>query len=327
MRPRTHPNQVRVRRVGRAGAASSRPSGGQVGLRLRRSARPAAPLRLAIAAVALSLLAAGCAEGFGVGLPACEEVIRRPTTATILTAQSVPTARLGPCIEELKLGWDDITFGARDGLTELTFGHANRTFLTVRLRRSCGFDPASEVPSGLGGVTRYEDVESVGAEIAVALIPSSELALIYARSLVDENPNLEINGRLVVFSVDDEIDQSLRARTNRAMFGDSFVMIITEVDVEERTVDLRLSADSLGLRLSLDDALDRIEEVVPDVTYRGRWTFVFEGGCITYDFDATGTVAEGLAEDAESALGFYDLDELRELARREGYQIDPPPET
>jgi hypothetical protein len=38
-------------------------------------------------------------------------------------------------------------------------------------------------------------------------------------------------------------------------------------------------------------------------------------------------VAEGLAEDAESALGFYDLGELRELARREGFQIDPPPES
>lgn len=283
-------------------------------------------LRFAIAATALSLLATGCGGGYGVGLPACEEVVRRPTTATILEAQAVPTARFGPCVEQLKLGWDDVAFSARDGLAELRFGHQAQTFLTVRLQESCGVDPAQEVSSAFEGIAKYEDVQSITSGIRVTLIPSSELALVYAGTVVADNPSLEIGGRRVELTIDDEIDQSLRARANRAFFGDTFVMILTEVDVEERTVDLRLGSDDPGMRLSLDDALDRIEDVVPEVMYRGRWSFVFEGGCVTYDFDATGRVADGVAADAASAVGFYDLGELRDLARREGFEIDPPPE-
>lgn len=283
-------------------------------------------LRLVVAAAAFVSVTAGCGQGFGVGLPGCEEVIRRPTSASILEAQAVPTARFGPCIEELKLGWDDVDFSARDGQSEIEFGHQASTFLTVRLQESCGVDPATEVASGRDGISKYEDVEAVDPEIHITLVPSSELALVYAGTIVSDNPNLEINGRLVVFSIDAEVNRSLRARTNRALFGNTFVMILTEIDVEERTVDLRLDGATPGIRLSLDDALDRIEDVVPDVMYRGRWSFTFDGGCITYDFDATGRVADGIAEDAESALGFYDLEALRDLARREGFDIDPPSE-
>ena len=256
-------------------------------------------VRLLLILLVAALLVGACGADFGVGLPACEDVVRRPTAATILTAQAVPTARFGPCIEELELGWDNVEFTSRNGLAELVFSRAQRPFLVVRLQESCGVDPAHAVPSGIAGIARYEDVEAVEPEIGVTLVPSSQKALIYARTIVDNNTNIELEGRVVVFEVDEDIEQSLRARTNRALFGDNLVMILTEVDVEERTVDLRIDSTAAGRRLSVDEAMDAIEASVPEVMYRGRWAFVFDGGCITYDFDASGRVAEGLSFDAD----------------------------
>ena len=61
--------------------------------------------------------------------------------------------------------------------------------------------------------------------------------------------------------------------------------------------------------------------MVPDVSYRGNWYFTFEGGCITYEFDATGALAETIAGDAEDSLGFYPAHELRNFAKEQGFDI------
>ena len=76
-----------------------------------------------------------------------------------------------------------------------------------------------------------------------------------------------------------------------------------------------------GSGLSPEDALDEIEDHVPEVFYRGQWFFTFVGGCITYDFDAKGALAETVAEDAEDALGFYPAHRVRAIAERAGYDI------
>ena len=68
--------------------------------------------------------------------------------------------------------------------------------------------------------------------------------------------------------------------------------------------------------------MDLIEDNVSDLYYRGAWYFTFDGGCITYDFDAEGLLAITVAEDADDALGFYPAYELHEFARDAGFDID-----
>jgi hypothetical protein len=100
------------------------------------------------------------------------------------------------------------------------------------------------------------------------------------------------------------------------------VWIIDEVDAEEGTVQLRSNISAAtGYGLDPDDALGLIEDVAPGVFYRGNWYFTFDGGCITYEFDAEGRLAETVAADAEDALGFYPAFELRQFARDAGFDI------
>ena len=98
--------------------------------------------------------------------------------------------------------------------------------------------------------------------------------------------------------------------------------IIDEVDAEEGTVQLRSNfPTATGRGLDPDDALDLIEDAAPEVFYRGNWYFTFDGGCITYEFDTKGILAETVAADAEDALGFYPAFELRKFARDAGFDI------
>ncbi|MEE9177235.1 MAG: hypothetical protein V3U46_02280, partial [Acidimicrobiia bacterium] len=62
----------------------------------------------------------------------------------------------------------------------------------------------------------------------------------------------------------------------------------------------------------------------PEVVYEGNWYFVFKGGCITYEFDAQGTVAETVAEDVVASIGFYSLAELRQLGRENDFDVVVP---
>ena len=111
---------------------------------------------------------------------------------------------------------------------------------------------------------------------------------------------------------------------NLARLRGDFVWIVDELDAEERTLEMR-GGDPLtsGSGLSVDDALELIDDSIGDVFYRGQWHFIFEGGCITFDFDAKNRVAQTIADDAEAAIGFYPAYELREIADDMGFQIVP----
>ena len=154
------------------------------------------------------------------------------------------------------------------------------------------------------------------------MIPTGERPRIHALSLVKDLAGARIDGRAVVFTVDEEIDFSVRTRVNAALFTDHYVWIINDLDIEEETIELRRTTEGEGARgLSVHEAMDRIEDMTPEVSYKGQWYLVFNGGCITYDFDAEGTVATTVAEDAAQAIGLYPNAELREAGRNAGYEI------
>lgn len=278
-------------------------------------------LRLVTFAAAVALLAASCGR-LGVGLPGCEAVVHNPTTANLLSLQAVPGANYAPCINSLKLGWDDVAFKAESGQATIEVGRGLVPFLEVRLTESCDIGNATEVASNHPDVKRYEDIAEVGGDIGVAIIPTGERPLIHARSMVEAMPELRIDDRLVVFSVNEKIDFSTRTRVNEALFTNDYVWIITDLDIDEGTLELRRTPDGEGARgLSVDDAVDLIEDMTPEPSYTGYWYLVFDGGCITYEFDAKGPVAESLGQDAGEAFGLYPNAELREIGETLGYNI------
>ncbi len=271
--------------------------------------------------VALCLLITACGR-LGTGLPGCRTPASEPNAATVLSLQAVPEAEYAPCINSLQLGWDEVDFEVERGLALLEFEHGIESFLEVRLTPSCDIGGATEVPSGIEGVSRYENVYQVTDAIHVTIIPDGERPLTYADSLAADLAGAHVDDRPVVFKVDSDIEFSVRSRVNKALFSNQFVWIVNDLDIDEGTLEMRATPDGEGARgIEVDDALDRIEDMSEEIQYRGQWFFQFEGGCITYDFDAEGTLATSIAEDAEATLGFYPSAELRDAARDAGFDL------
>jgi hypothetical protein len=55
--------------------------------------------------------------------------------------------------------------------------------------------------------------------------------------------------------------------------------------------------------------------------YSGTRYYVFEGGCVTYDFDFTGEGRTELAREVSLALDFFPRTELEKLAREQGLEL------
>lgn len=83
----------------------------------------------------------------------------------LLTAQSVPTADLVPCLHPLPAGWTFHEMNARKGRTSfvLDFGHDNDRAATVTLTRECDIAGAVEIPSDQPGARRYDHVDNVAS--------------------------------------------------------------------------------------------------------------------------------------------------------------------
>jgi hypothetical protein len=119
-----------------------------------------ATLALAVAA----LLLGGCGTAGNHTAPFCPEG-GRDTGATVLMAQSVPSAAYVPCIANFPAGW---TFGGeriRNGRAEfwLNSDRAGFRAVTVRLTATCDVSKAVEVPPETTepGVRRYEEPNSL----------------------------------------------------------------------------------------------------------------------------------------------------------------------
>ncbi len=262
-----------------------------------------------------ALLVASCSR-LGLGLPECSN----PSSAMVLSLQAVPTAKYAPCVGSLQLGWDSLEFEVESGRASFTISHGANPFLTAILTETCDIGDATPAPHP--EVEKYEAVHSVESDITVTIIPSAERPLIHARTLVEGLADARVDGRRVLFTVDTDIDFGVRTRVNRALMTSQFAWIISELDVNEDTLELRRTPEGEGHRgLSVEEALQTMEDLAQEVVYEGNWYLLFEGGCITYEFDAQGAVAENLPDDVEVSLGLYPLDELRRLGRDMGLDV------
>ena len=280
--------------------------------------------RIILGLAALALLASACNSDLGLEQPECTDKV---LNTHVLAVQAVPTARYTPCIEELRLGWDSVDWFARDGRAGIEFRRGVNPFLAVTVTESCDISDAKPTrsghPIGYPDIERFEDVEFVPAVIKVTIIPLGERPLESAADIVARLGRVEIEDRRVLFTIDGDLEEEVSPRVNRALASDHYVWIISNLDAEEKTIELRSNdAAVAGTGIRPEDALDLIEDNVPGLFYRGAWYFTFDGGCITYDFDAKGILAITVAEDADDALGFYPAYELHEFARNAGFDLD-----
>ena len=61
------------------------------------------------------------------------------------------------------------------------------------------------------------------------------------------------------------------------------------------------------------------KDAFPKPSFTGIWYRVFEGGCITYEFDAAGPGVDRLAGDVDEALGLFPAGEVRAGVARRGH--------
>jgi hypothetical protein len=273
---------------------------------------------------AIVLVPSGCSN-LGLGESSCRSGLSDVSTSNVLSVQAVPTAKYTPCLNELQLGWDQADSFAQDGRAGIKIlrSSPSSAFLTATVTESCDVSDAVAAAFDYPDIDRFEDIEQQPAEIEISIVPSGEEPLSSAQELVVELAEVEIDNRPVTYTIDEAIDEPVSSRVEVALSQYDYVLIIDEVDAEDGIVQLRSNfSAATGRDLSPQDALDLIDGVVPDVFYRGDWYFTFEGGCITYEFDATGALAETIAEDAEESLGFFPADEAWKWAADQGILIE-----
>lgn len=269
----------------------------------------------------LALVASSCAN-LGLGDAGCAEAARDASSLTILNIQAVPTAKYTPCVDQLPLGWEEADWFAEDGRAGVDIKESDHTFLTATVTESCDVSGAVAVDSGAVDIERFEDIEVQSSNIEILIIPSGQDPLSASRDHVRNLRGFEIDDRPVSYVIDLDLDQSVSSRLDSGLSEYDFVWIVDEIDAEEGTVQLRSNnSTAAGHGLLPRVALGLIEDVVPEVFYRGDWYFTFDGGCITYEFDAVGVLAETIAPDAERVIGFFPGLELRQEALDQGFVI------
>lgn len=281
--------------------------------------------RRLIAVVVLTLVAGACGNNqLGRAVPACPvdpEVITSFSGSMVLQMQAVDTAEYVPCLNDLKAGWSYEDLVPERGLSRfwLDSDRLGSRFLEVSLTPSCEVGSATEVGTDPeSGVTEFRDVELVSSTVTMVIVPTTGREVDYAGFIEAELEAREISDRRV-FVVFDTSDTPLAEKVVAAATRDRPIIIVNEQDAIDETATLQMPDESQSVRgLDLDDLFERLERRLPKPSFDGTWFRVFEGGCITYEFDAEGPGVDRLAEDVEEALGLFPAAEVRRVLRAAG---------
>ncbi len=268
----------------------------------------------------LLLVASACANNeLGRAVPECEGDL---TGSMVIQIQAVPTAEFVPCINDLKLGWDYVDLVPKLGESRfwLSSDRSGDRFLEVALTDSCRADPPGQHVEVRPGVDQYRDVTVVPARVSIVIAPASSREAEYAEAVEAFLEAQEIEGRRVVASYDQK-DRPLADKISDAHERGWVLVAIEEQDQlnDPPTVGLALPGESslrravsvLRLPAILDNHLDQ-------PSYRGTWVTVFDGGCITYRFDAKGPEVGSLVEDVTASLDLFPSRQLQRDLREAG---------
>ncbi len=275
--------------------------------------------RKVLLGLAIGVLASACANPIGRSVPECDAV----RTSLVLEVQSVPGSAYVSCINGLKTGWDYRHLEARSGRSVfwLNSDRLGDSFVMVESVLSCDVGDATRSDFYDSPIEHFKDIVSE-TTVDIVLVPegADEVTGAYALEITAELNSVEIKGRATAVSVSLSGD-STAARVSRATASGAHVITMSVRDAEEGTLTLILSGQQQELDGDLDQAIDAISDAETQSSYRGKWYFVFEGGCVVYTFDAEGPGVGTIERDIDQALGLYDAEALRQLARDVGYNL------
>jgi hypothetical protein len=274
---------------------------------------------IGVVAVFAALLGA-CSNPLGPAMPECD----RASGTMVLAVQAVPGSRYVSCIESLPVGWTYQDLTAQSGRSRyvLDSDRMGLGFLQVDNLLSCDVDGAEQGRSPRPDVELWKDVVARDA-VDVVIVPEgpTEETTRRAQRVRLDLESTEIRGRSVVAPVSLS-DNTTDDRVNAARADGAHVVVIGLRDVEEGTVRLWLRGTQTEETVDdVDELIERLEDTETAASYRGHWFQVFDGGCIRYTFDAEGPGADTLDTAVSGALGLYDAEELRQVARDLGYRV------
>jgi hypothetical protein len=264
----------------------------------------------------------GCSnELIGRQLPDCD--LSEVTSEIALQAQAVPTATVGPCVEELEPGWEYEHQQAESGLARfwLSSDRMGEHFVEVRLQPSCDPGTAIHRPSPQPGIEAFLTGSPYIEPVGITIVPGNPGVVDYAAAVGVALSAETAAGHPFDLALADAGDPS--AEVAEAAQRDRTVITVDDADAREQTMGLILPGGEREDALTLAQAVDEISDHVDEPEYRADWFFVFEGGCIIWDFDAKGEMVANVDEDVRRALGFYDLAGLRRTMAELGYYTGP----
>jgi hypothetical protein len=260
----------------------------------------------------------------------------------VLSVQAVPGTAFAPCIEHLETGWEYRHLEAQSGQSIFSLdsdrlggggpGFEENPFLKVSLLPSCDVSEAIEVESDEPGVPLFVDVE-VDLDVPITIVPDSRSlpTVIYADRLQRELDGTVISGRPVVVGIDRTF-RDTKQRISEAQTSGHAVVVVSARDEEDTTLTLLLPGSDIelvGLKvntaqlssdaLDLGIVIDELEGVTTEASYVGSWYYPFANGCVTYTFDARGSGVSTIESDVQAALGLFDAEVFRQVARDLGY--------
>lgn len=268
-----------------------------------------------VMAVALS----ACAN-LGAELPHCLDRGASLPVSLVLEAQAVPTARYGPCLSQLEPGWEANDLRAESGRAWLWLDsdRMGDEFLTVTLRETCDIDGASATESDLEGIDLYVDIATPDTIATLVVVPVAERHLEYAIEVVDQLRDAGLAARGW-----EAFGRPFSERVDGVLESGYVALIVDDSDVEAGTVAVRLPDAPRDEQpdVTIHELQQRFGTAAGAEEYRGQWYYTFEGGCVVYEFDAEGPGSADLENVVKDALGFAPLEQLREIARRDGFDI------
>lgn len=246
-------------------------------------------------------------------------------SAVILMAQAVPSAAMVPCVDELEPGWSFSEFKARRGAARLTFGSAavGDDFLSVHLGESCPAAPDEELAVVSGGSARVsrEVVVTAPPEVAVAVVPLAGRHAAAATKVVLDLDRNGITGEVV------PAGRPAGERLSEALAAGHHALLVDDLSLADALVHVYRPGEGRAERVDREDIVDLLQDAAAaaaDQTYQGTWQFRFDGGCVTYEFDAAGPGAAGLGEMVTAALSFVSRTTLDRFTRvHVGLRLDP----
>lgn len=277
----------------------------------------------ALLLAALAFTAGACgADVVGPGTPECADPGEEISTATIMQLQAVPDATWGPCINELRVGWKYEDQFAESGRAVfwLDSDRVGERFVEIELSAAC--DPGAAAPAGNPepDVERRVRVFEEPGELLVAVVPVAARHVGDARALATSVTGRKVRERtLVPFVV--EPDRPVADRILEAQRTVGFVIVVDDAEISSGTVELRRPRHEPEQGISLEDAIEEIEDDLDRPAYRAEWYHTFDGGCIVYRFDAEGAGSSLIDVEISDAIGFYPLGELRRAARDAGFDV------